>query len=79
MGECKFRKGDRVQLVGGDPDFESYIGAVGTVIDVSSLDAFGGIAVLYDSFGMCQSNPAALVLIGDDVDATELNSFLDNQ
>lgn len=29
MGECKFRKGDRVQLVDGEPVFESYRGAVG--------------------------------------------------
>lgn len=79
MRECKFRKGDRVQLVDREPVFERYRGAVGTVIDVSSFDALGGISVIYDSFGKCQSDPATLVLINDSVDTTELNSFLDNQ
>lgn len=79
MRECKFRKGDRVQLVDREPVFDLYRGAVGTVIDVSSLDALGSISVLYDRFGERQSDPSTLVLIDDNVDATELNSFLDNQ
>lgn len=79
MGERKFCKGDRVQLVDREPVFERYRGAVGTVIDTSSLDALGSVSVLYDRFGKYQSDPATLVLINDNVDATELNSFLDNQ
>ena len=79
VDECKFRKGDRVQLVDREPVYEMYRGAVGTVIDVSSLDALGYIRVLYDHFGEFKSTPATLVLIDDNVDTTELNSFLENQ
>ena len=79
MGKRKFRIGDRVQLLDREPVFQSYRGAVGTVVDTSSLDALGCILVQYDHFGKLQSNPATLVLIDDNVDATELNSFLDNQ
>ena len=78
MGECKFREGDRVQLVDRAPVFETFRGAVGTVQDISR-GANGSVVVLYDNFGRLQSDPATLVLIVDDVDATELNSFLDNQ
>ena len=56
-----------------------YRGAVGTVTDVSSLDALGCVVVTYDHFGKLQSDPATLVLIDDNVDTTELNSFLENQ
>lgn len=79
MGERKFRKGDRVQLVDSESVIKWYRGAVGTVIDGSSFDVHGCISVLYDHFGKLQSDPATLVLIDDNVDATELNSFLDNQ
>lgn len=79
MGKRKFREGDRVQLLDREPVFESYRGAVGTVTDVSSFDALGCIDVTYDHFGKLQSDPATLVLIDDNVDTTELNSFLDSQ
>lgn len=79
MTEWKLREGDRVRLVDREPVFKQYRGAVGTVVDVSSLDALGSVSVLYDRFGKCQSDPATLVLINDNVDTTELNSFLDNQ
>lgn len=78
MGECKFREGDRVQLVDREPVFKKFRGAVGTVIDISR-DVNGIVVVLYDNFGRLQSDPATLVLIDDNVDTTELNSFLDNQ
>lgn len=78
MDECKFRKGDRVQLVDREPVFKKFRGAVGTVIDISR-GANGIVVVLYDNFGRLQSDPATLVLIVDDVDVAELNSFLDNQ
>ena len=79
MGERKFREGDRVQLLDREPVFQSYRGAVGTVVDTSSYDALGCILVLYDHFGKLSSDPATLVLIDDNVDTTELDSFLDNQ
>ena len=79
VDECKFREGDRVQLVDSESVFKRYRGAVGTVADTSSLDALGCILVQYDHFGKLQSDPATLVLIDDNVDTTELNSFLDNQ
>lgn len=78
MGECKFRVGDRVQLVDREPVFKKFRGAVGTVID-TSRGVNGTVVVLYDNFGRLQSDPATLVLIDDNVDTTELNSFLDNQ
>lgn len=78
MDECKFREGDRVQLVDREPVFKKFRGAVGTVIDISR-GANGIVVVIYDNFGRLRSDPATLVLINDSVDATELNSFLDNQ
>lgn len=78
MGECKFRKGDRVQLLDGEPVFEPFRGAIGTVAD-TTYSPDGSIAVFYDHFGRLRSDPATLLLVGDDVDVTELNSFLENQ
>lgn len=79
MDKQKFRVGDRVQLTDGEPVYPEYRGLVGTVVEEEGADGF--LRVSYDALDsrVLRSDPKTLTFIHDELDMTDLNSFIENQ
>ena len=81
FGDKVFHDGDRVQLCDGDPVFNRYRGLVGTVVGTARIGSDVFLKVSYDKLDsrVLHSDPNTLTVIQDEFDATNLNSFIENQ
>lgn len=81
FGNKVFHDGDRVQLHDDEPVFERYRGLVGTVVGTIRIGSDVFLKVYYDALDsrVSLSDPNTLTIIHDELDMTDLNSFIENQ